>query len=262
MATILGDEYFRHLYQAEGLHWWSRGMRDYLRTLVGKHLKGCTELSVLDAGCGTGMNLAWLKQHFKVRMAVGVDVADAALTYARQRLGNYVLKASATELPFRSEIFDLTISTDVLQHLPGDDWIEAALAEFRRVTRKRGILILRTRSVNGPNPPEETNNLSDKWFQCRPLSDYLESQGWEIRFASYVNMFPSLVAAFRSAVARKVRTRLTPPAEVSRPPIQLPGKTINWIMHRLILLERAINTGLGIRYPYGHSLICVARRGS
>ncbi|MBN1946551.1 MAG: class I SAM-dependent methyltransferase [Bradymonadales bacterium] len=91
---------------------------------------------VLDVGCGTGLTLRHIAPI--ARRAVGVDISDGMLERARAR-GLDVFQASATELPFEDESFDLVYSFKVLPHVRE---LERALDELARVTRPGGALLL------------------------------------------------------------------------------------------------------------------------
>lgn len=90
---------------------------------------------VLEVGCGTGLVLERIQKF--ARRATGVDLSPGMLAKAKQR-GLDVALASATQLPFDSNRFDVTCSFKVLAHVPE---IEQALAEMARVTRPGGIVL-------------------------------------------------------------------------------------------------------------------------
>jgi len=90
---------------------------------------------VLEVGCGTGLVLLRIRE-FASR-ARGVDLSPGMLEKARAR-GLDVVLASATDLPFASDQFDVTCSFKVLAHVPE---VERALAEMARVTRPGGTVL-------------------------------------------------------------------------------------------------------------------------
>lgn len=90
---------------------------------------------LLEVGCGTGLLLQRTAAFAK--SAKGVDLSPGMLARAKER-GLDVLEASATELPFPDETFDVAYSFKVLAHVRE---IERALAEMARVLRKGGFLI-------------------------------------------------------------------------------------------------------------------------
>jgi len=94
-----------------------------------------TDRAVLEVGCGTGLILQRLSEF--ASDAQGVDLSPGMLEHARRR-GLSVREASATELPFDDDSFDVTCSFKVLAHVPE---IEVALREMARVTRPGGHVI-------------------------------------------------------------------------------------------------------------------------
>jgi ubiquinone/menaquinone biosynthesis C-methylase UbiE len=92
-------------------------------------------LDVLEVGCGTGLILSRIRAF--ARSARGVDLSPGMLERARAR-GLDVCVASATDLPFPAETFDVACSFKVLPHVRD---IRRALEEMVRVVRPGGIVI-------------------------------------------------------------------------------------------------------------------------
>jgi demethylmenaquinone methyltransferase / 2-methoxy-6-polyprenyl-1,4-benzoquinol methylase len=101
---------------------------------------------LLEVAVGTGVQLVRLAQANRGGRTVGVEVSDGMLAEARRRIEEAapsveLLKASALELPFADESFDLLVNAYMLDLLRRDD-IPRALAEFKRVLRPGGRLVL------------------------------------------------------------------------------------------------------------------------
>jgi len=90
----------------------------------------------LEVGCGTGLILE--RVHKTAQEAVGVDISTGMLEVCRKK-GLNVLEASATELPFEDNTFDLVYSFKVLAHVPD---IEKAIKEIVRVMKPQGRVVL------------------------------------------------------------------------------------------------------------------------
>ena len=109
---------------------------------------------VLDVACGTGYGTALLAE--KAGRATGVDLAPDAVATARGRGGRATyLVGDAAALPFEPATFDRVCSFETIEHLPAD-LVPNALAEFARVLRPGGELIIstpdrRSYSLDGPS---------------------------------------------------------------------------------------------------------------
>lgn len=170
---IFTPEYYRRLARLERRHPWFLGTRrvatEVITTVLGRPTGG---LRVLDVGCGTGATLAWLQRLAGRRAVVGVDVAPAAVRLARRSGGRLVL-ASADALPFRDARFDLVYCADVVQHLV-DEQRARALAEFRRVLRPGGAVVVRANRATGAPADASAGYAS---FDYRRFPAELETAG-------------------------------------------------------------------------------------
>ncbi|HEY3548377.1 MAG TPA: class I SAM-dependent methyltransferase, partial [Propionicimonas sp.] len=89
---------------------------------------------ILDAGCGTGLNLRHLPEG-----SVGVDINPRNIALLRQRLPNHtIVEGDVEALPFDDASFGTVLCTEVIEHIPDP---AAALAEYRRVLQPGGVLI-------------------------------------------------------------------------------------------------------------------------
>ncbi|MSR84715.1 MAG: class I SAM-dependent methyltransferase [Candidatus Latescibacteria bacterium] len=100
--------------------------------------------TLLDVGCGLGYFLNNL-----ARSGVqgwGLDYSHKSLSLARRLCSGYFAQGDAQVLPFRDNIFDRIVFTDVLEHVADD---RAALREIVRVARPGARLALVTPGVRG-----------------------------------------------------------------------------------------------------------------
>ena len=93
---------------------------------------------ILDAGCGTGRNLARLIAAGAI--ATGIDFSRGMLDVARKRCPGAALRECDlhAELPFASHSFDAVLCALIGEHLRA---LEPAFPEFRRVLRAGGRLV-------------------------------------------------------------------------------------------------------------------------
>jgi len=74
-------EYTR-MFEAEERHFWYRGLRRHLDHALSRHALPA-DAALLDAGCGSGGNLALLGRH--TPRALGIDRSLEAIALCRQR---------------------------------------------------------------------------------------------------------------------------------------------------------------------------------
>ncbi|HWV98669.1 MAG TPA: class I SAM-dependent methyltransferase [Candidatus Acidoferrum sp.] len=116
---------------------------------------------VLDAGCNTGRGGAVLKALDSGLQIVGLDCVQERVTSLDPSIYSQGICSFSTQLPLPNDSFDAIAAGEFIEHVPPVE-VEATLAEFFRVLRLRGRLILTT-----PNP----NYLKNK---VRHLSVLLE----------------------------------------------------------------------------------------
>ncbi len=136
-------DYYARLHAVEEQHWWHVGMREITAALLREPLaRG--QLSLLDAGCGTGGFLAWATEQGPFDRVAGVDISAEAVELARDAVpGADLHVAPVHDLPFEDSSFDVAVLNDVLQHVDEDE-VGAGLRELLRVLRPDGVLLVRT----------------------------------------------------------------------------------------------------------------------
>ncbi|MGH9738556.1 MAG: class I SAM-dependent methyltransferase [Candidatus Acidiferrales bacterium] len=128
------------------------------------------EPRVLDAGCGTGEASLRMAELFPCAQILGVDVIDASLELARQRLrqGAPRLKfehQSIYELSAVDGSFDLTVCRHVLHSIPHADRV---IAELVRVTRPGGYLHLIAEDYGMLHFQRAQLDVRNFWHQVPP----------------------------------------------------------------------------------------------
>ena len=104
---------YETLFRVEDEHWWYRQLRRVLHLHLDRYLPAWRDAAILDAGFGTGGNLAHLPGAGR---RVGLEVSTDALKHARQRDLARLVRGTVTSLPFAPASFDAAISTSVIYH--------------------------------------------------------------------------------------------------------------------------------------------------
>lgn len=251
---IFDEDYFTRLAQA-GEHWWVRGMLDVGASILGE-VGG--PLSILDAGSGTGRNLEWLAELAGPGKVVAVDLATAAFAYGgRHGPATDVVQASVSQLPFADAVFDLVVTTDVLQHLTQEDE-QRALGNMRRVLRPGGRLLARTNSSFGRGEVRQREDW--RLYTTEGLRRALENAGFTVERLTPVNSLQGLWASLPRPRPTSDRLGKKPERHTG---LGIPRPVPRWKNQTLLGLLRAEARWLarpGRRLPVGHSLYALARR--
>jgi SAM-dependent methyltransferase len=214
-------------------HFWFAGRRVLIERLLGEHATRVE--TAVDVGCGTGSLLDVLAAH--AEQVIGVE----PLGGEDQR----IVVGNAEELPLPNGSAGLLTAFDVLEHV--DD--RAALAEFRRVLRPGGLLVLTVPAF--PFLWSERDELAGhrRRYRRRELVALLEETGYAVGGAVYYQfiLFPFLLASRLAGRHREGTTVL----EERIPP------RLNRVLRRVNELEARVRC-----WPWGSSLAVAARKAA
>jgi SAM-dependent methyltransferase len=231
----------------EDWYWWSVGTRAIFREwLAGVVRRGGR---ILDVGCGTG---ALTRDLATLGRVVGVDVAPAAIAFARRRAPGALCAGSVERLPFRTAVFDAVAAVDVVEHV--DD--APALAELARVLAPGGVALIHVPAFPLLWGEHDVANRHRRRYRRARLVAAVAGAGLAIERLSYVNclLFPvALAARLAKRGLGAVRRPRAPRAEI----YDLPGWA-NRGLTALLGVERVLLRRVDL--PVGVSLLCLARK--
>ncbi|MCX6023761.1 MAG: class I SAM-dependent methyltransferase, partial [Chloroflexi bacterium] len=165
---------------------------------------------VLDCGAGAGRNSRYLGK--RGHQVVGVDRSAQMLERSRGVSRSALVRGDLRTLPFADAAFDALICTHVLEtlRLPA---ITAAVAEFRRVVRPGGMLLIVTAAREDADPAggrevEPGTFVFDREGRVSAhLADRTELAVWTAGFATAARYFggPLLPQTGRATFATLLR---------------------------------------------------------
>ena len=123
----------------------------------------CT--SVLEIGCGTGIDLRLFPDTFQIH---GIDTNDHALEIAKEKLpiANFK-KGSITELPFEDSSIDFVFTHGLMNYLD-EDILEKGIAETYRIA---GKYIMNCEKFEETEKQIDENqkfrNMKNKWLEYK-----------------------------------------------------------------------------------------------
>lgn len=232
----------------EDSHWWYAHLRKRLlkamRSVKGDSPPWGQSPKILDIGCGTGGNMAFLSRVFPGAEISGLDLNAHALELAQTRALKNLSLASAHQIPFSDAFFDAAICTDVLYHQNADE--QKLLAEARRVLKPEGFLFVNVPAFESLRGRHDEAVQTRRRYRSPELKSLLEAAGFRIVFVSYWNalLFPVLW----------IWRRFSHPSESSD--VQSSSKWGNALLHEFLNFEMAFFPNPGL--PFGTSLFAAA----
>ena len=126
-------------------YWWSKEEKKGLLPREKKAIEFIKEVSqkekkFLDAGCGTGEFLSFIKKKFRFE-GFGLDYSRDAVNICKKKNLNVKFADLNSKIPFKKDSLDIVYAGEVIEHLYNPDRF---LEEVRKVLKKGGYLILTT----------------------------------------------------------------------------------------------------------------------
>jgi SAM-dependent methyltransferase len=251
VESSLYDEYVR----IEDTHWWFRGRRKIIATLLRPYLR--PPARIIDIGSGGGA-VAQALLEFGSVTACDIDVRCAA-SVAR-RPGMSFAYGTAEAIPFADGSFDLVTAFDVLEHLDDD---ARALREMSRVARPDGLVAVAVPAYGWLWGRQDEISHHRRRYTGRSLRLAFTAAGLVPRRLTAFNtiLFPGIAAV---RITRRVAQRLFGGGQTPDPAglqsdfsMTKPGR-INDLLAATFSAEAAL---LGVvDLPIGVSLMAIAQR--
>lgn len=138
---------------------------------------------IMDCGCGRGVYASKLTNV----TYVGLDVDSSLIKRAHEIHSNDMfVVGDATALPFKSNVFNCAICSEVLEHIPND---ENALTELARILNFSGKLFLSVPNIDcsGVFVKWQRNLIDDavghyrKGYSAKEISELIRTSGFKMR---------------------------------------------------------------------------------
>jgi SAM-dependent methyltransferase len=245
----LDPQEYEIMYQVEEHYWWYLGMQSITRAILNRWYAPEENLSILDAGCGTGAAMTtYLTDYGTV---TGFDISEIALEKCRLRKAQRLARASVTHLPFSSKSFDLVTSFDVLyERAVSND--ATPLTEFSRVLVKGGRVLLRLPAYNWLRGQHDKGIHTARRYTAGQVRRLLQGNGFFVEHLSYANTF-----LFPFALTKRLTERIWPP-DADKSDLTLNAGPLNHLLQNILSLEAPLVSHIGL--PFGLSVIAVGRK--
>lgn len=243
-------EFFRRMVEVEPKHFWFVARNRVLMDVMRKHFRSPGK--VLEIGCGTGFVLSAMRAIFPQARFCGSDIFTEGLAYTAQRAPDaFLFQMDARRIPFREE-FDLIGAFDVLEHIEED---EAVLAQMYLACKPGGGIVLTVPQHRWLWSRVDDFAHHQRRYTRAELLAKVARAGFRIEYAtSFVSLLLPLMLASRGL--KKSGSNMD---EQMRAVGLKIGAVANAVLGAIMRVERGL-IGLGLSFPFGGSLLLVARK--
>lgn len=239
---------YHEMYELESHYWWFVARRRLVRRFVQEIANGSSAGTIVDVGCGTGINQ---KELASFGDWYGVDSSWAALSLSQKRGVADLAQTEIEKLALASESADLLVALDVLEHVEND---RDAIKELWRILKPNGRILLTVPAYQFLWSEHDEALHHKRRYVASEVRTKLTRAGFEVERISYfiTSLFlPILLVRFWQTVFKKSVYPKTSH-------IILPG-WLNSILVALLGFESFLLRKINL--PFGVSIICVARKG-
>jgi SAM-dependent methyltransferase len=238
-------EAFRAMAATENEHWWFVGRREIIRSLIETRIGVRGGLRILEAGCGTGGNLALLREYGDL---AAFEYDDNARAHARLVSGIDVMPGALPDgIDHITGPFDLIALLDVLEHVEQD---RAAVRALAGRLSAGGAMIVTVPALQFLWSEHDTMHHHHRRYSRSLLVETLQAGGLKVEYVSYFNSF-----LFPAALVQRLVSRIA--GDIAGDPNAMPPAPLNRVLAKVFACERAVLKRM--RLPVGLSLCAICR---
>ncbi|GGN10201.1 SAM-dependent methyltransferase [Dyadobacter beijingensis] len=241
---------YQRMYETERKLWWYQVLHGKVLSQIRKHFKALDpDLKILDAACGTGGLLSFLKEKGYSNLR-GFDYSQHAIDFSKERGLNVVFgdlrKVDAFE---PGETFDIITCNDALYFLT-DEEIVRALNAFKTRLNRNGLIIINIHAFEAFSGTHDLAVGSSRRFKLDQFQAFAKAAGLRINHNTYWPFALSLpILAVRQWQNYRIRNKKVN-VEALDSDVEYPGDAVNAVLKAITNTESAI---LG-NAPFGSSL--------
>ncbi len=239
-----------HKLQKEGF-WFGAGRNRIALSLLKKHDRELDSHTILDIGSSEGAFLDYLSTHHL--KFTGIDIDENALTFCRKRgYGNQVQYGDIKNIPFQECSFNVATALDIIEHV--DDDLKA-VKEISRVLAKEGIALIIVPAYQWLWSRHDIAYHHQRRYSSKSFKILISGSGLKTKQWSYFNFF--LFPVFMLVI---LLSRLFLGKETTYAVLKPLPKPLNHLLKQIMYFETWMISQLGIRLPFGSSMIFVLKK--
>ena len=241
---------YQRMFEVEQKLWWYQILHEKVLKQIRKHFKALDpDLKILDAACGTGGLLSYLREKGYHNLT-GFDYSEHAVDFSRERNLNVSFGDLKNVNAFNpGQTFDIICCNDALYFL-SDQEIVSALKAFKDRLNRNGLIIINIHAFEAFSGTHDLAVGSQRRFQLEQFLDFGKAAGLEITYNTYWPFALSLpILLVRQWQKYQIRKNKYQGKDVDSD-VKFPGNAVNNLLKSVskaesVLLKKA---------PFGSSL--------
>lgn len=247
-------EEYQRMFDVEQRLWWYQILHEKVLFQVKKHFKNNKQIKILDAACGTGGLLSFLRAH-GYPFIMGFDYSEHAIEFSLERNLNVRFGDLKKVDAFRpTETYDVICCNDALYFLTDTEIIDA-LQSLREKLSPDGLIIINIHAFEVFSGLHDVAVGSVRRFVRADFLGYAQSAGLQVTYTTYWPFFLSVpIWMVRKWQRYQMRSGRVDTAAMQSD-ITYPGDFINRIFKTITDMEQVFLPTA----PFGSSLFLVLK---
>jgi SAM-dependent methyltransferase len=239
--------YYEEYYHLERENWWFKVRANILMAQVAKQVPANQKLQILNVGAATGHTSKLLEQFGEV---ISIEYDPDCFAFTKERLDIAIINASATELPFDDNQFDLVCAFDVIEHIENDT---LAVQEMARVCRPDGLLCVSVPAFMQLWSHHDEVNHHHRRYVFSDLNKLYEKLNGQVVFHTYFSTFLFIPLFIFRSITNLLPTHWFRKGAGSDFTVIEKESFLNKILYFIFDIERVLLKK--ITFPFGSSLL-------
>lgn len=225
------------MFDTEEKLWWYRILHEKVLNIIVEIHKDNKNIKILDAGCGTGGMMQFLKLN-GYRNIEGFDFSVDAVNFCLERnLDVKQLDVTKLSDEYTEGLYDIVINNDVLYQFENQE-VKLILSTLTSKLKKNGILISNNQALNIFYGTHDIAVGAKRRFSLTDFENLLKNQNQlYIKYSNYWSLFLSpLILFIRLIQQTKLKLNLIDLKKVNSD-VDLPSPFINNLLYKIVKFE-------------------------
>ena len=226
-------------------HWWYKGRREIISSIISKFVFKNNKLKILDFGAGSGANTIALSHYGEVYVYEKNKNALQLLKKRFEKISNIFVLDTINENIF----FDLIVASDVIEHIENDDEI---IKFFSKVLKNDGNILITVPAYNFLYTERDKVLGHFRRYNSNMLKKKTNKY-FKIIKLSYYNFFLFFLSIVHFVFLKlfKIKSLITSPENT-------PNLFFNNLFYKIFSSEKFFLKHLN--FPFGASIMYLAKK--